>query len=289
MAKKFYRGINNKATEMKKFYIGVGNKAKRVVKMYIGIDNVAKICYELTKVTISYVTNLTSSFTSKTIYIGDKYTVPTITPSNSNREDFWFKSDATAKNDSKKKYIDYPWCAYADANPNIYQLYGYSQDMLAKHWNEIGRAIGLSKGDAASQLCLTEENHTLQHVYRPKVVTITATASEGSYSKSFANIHNSSNSILYDFISTGAGYSSTQNAYPGMYLVLHARHASGAANVGSDGSACAVKINGTKVSGRGEYAYKIPNDVKAIKVVLSVDDHWDGGESWIVSVTTTKL
>ena len=74
-----------------------------------------------------------------------------------------------------------------------------------------------------------------------------------------------------------------------MYLILHARHADGFASVGSNGSACAVKIDGKKVSGRGEYAYKIPNDIKAIRVVLSVDDHWDGGESWIVSVTTTKL
>lgn len=289
MAKKFYRGINNKATEMKKFYIGVGNKAKRVVKMYIGIDNVAKICYELAKVTISYVTNLTSSFTSKTIYIGHKYPIPTITPSNSNREDFWFKSDATAKNDSKKKYIDYPWCAYADANPNVYKLYGYSQDMLAKHWNETGRAVGYSKGDVASQTCLTEEDHTLQHVYRSKVVKITATASESSSSKSFANIHNSKNNILYNFISTGSNYSSTQNAYPGMYLILQARHVDGLSNVGSDGSACAVKIDGKKVSGRGEYTYKIPDDIKSIKVVLSIDNHWDGGQSWVVSVTTTKL
>lgn len=289
MAKKFYIGVQDKAHQMKKGYIGIDGKARQIKKIYIGINNIAKLCYERIKTKITYLSNLTLSFNTKEIYSGEKYLLPSITPTNSNREDFWFKSDATAKNDSKKKYIDYPWCAYADANSSVYNSYGYSQDMLAKHWNETGRAAGYSKGDAASQLCLTEENHTLQHVYRPKVVTITATASQTSHSRSFANIHNSSNSILYAFISDGEGYSNTQNAYPGMYLILHARHEDGLLGVGSDGSACAVKINGTKVSGRGEYAYKIPNDIKAIKVVLGVDDHWDGGESWVVTVTTTKL
>ena len=150
MAHGIFVGIGNKARRAIKLLVGVKDKARRITKVYVGVNDVAQLCYEAIKVTVSYVTSLTASYTTKEIWFGDKYSLPTITPSNSSREDFWFKPDATAKNDSKKKYIDYPWCAYADANSSVYKSYGYSQDLLAKHWNETGRAAGYSKGDVAS-------------------------------------------------------------------------------------------------------------------------------------------
>ena len=283
MARKIYRGINNRANEMKRFYIGVGNKARRAIKIYVGIDDIARLCYKSVRVTISYITNLKASFTSKVIYTGEKYIVPTISPANSQREDFWFDPSATAKHDKSKKYIDYPWCAFADINSYAYEECGYAQDLLAQHYRRYNKT---DNGDITSSICEKDENHSLQHVYVSKYVTVTGTAPEITESNDFATIYNSKNEIVDRFWAWN-DWSST--VYPGMVIQFHARHSDGLANVGSDGSACWVKINGNKVSQRGSYYYKIPNNTTSIKISLNVDYHWDGGQSWQITVTTTEI
>jgi hypothetical protein len=79
-------------------------------------------------------------------------------------------------------------------------------------------------------------------------------------------------------------------AQPDMKLKLRVIYKRGLSNAGSDGVNCAIKLDGTKViSGPGTYTYTIPKDIKAIKINFDKDDHWDAGESWILTATTTKM
>lgn len=133
MAKGFYVGVDNKARKAKKMYVGVDGKARKIKKVYIGVDGKARLCYSSGEtVIITYSSSLSLSYTSKTIESGTAYGSFPLT-ANSNRVDFWFESGATAKHDSSKSYASYPWCAYADANSDLYSAYGYNQGRLAQH------------------------------------------------------------------------------------------------------------------------------------------------------------
>lgn len=134
---------------------------RKVKKVYVGDENgIARICYN-GLATITYKTNLDTTFTTKDVLILDKYGSMPIT-ADSARVDFWFKPNSVAKKDSSKKYIDYPWCAYADANPSLYSSYGYKEDRLAKHWNEVGRSGNYDLGCITkNSICTTREDHIL--------------------------------------------------------------------------------------------------------------------------------
>lgn len=288
MAANMYRGIKNIARIFKRMYIGVNNKARPIRKAYIGIDGIARLCFETQKVIVSYVTSLTSSFSSKTVYVGDLYpTSPTVTPANSNRVDFWFPANATAKKSTSKKYIDYPWYAYADANSDLYTKYGYAEDLLAKHWNETGKSKGLSLGDAATLRCLTEEDHIVQHVYRPKAITLTAKHSTEAYSGySYVTIKNSKGNTLQTFSTTGAAATNTYTVYPGMKITITSRYWAG---ISESRTTSFIKLNGTTVvNGAGSYTYTVPTDIKAMTISLIEDDHLLG-QSWQITATTTKF
>jgi hypothetical protein len=168
MAKRVYIGVNDKARRVKKIYTGINNVARKVKKIYVGVGNIARLCYTAF-VNVTYTSKKTLSFSTKEVEPGTAYgTFPTLPapPAKEDgaggRVDFWFDPKATAKYDSSKKYIDYPWCAYADANPDLYSSYGYKKDLLASHWNTSGitgnRALG---GITPTTICTNEEDHTL--------------------------------------------------------------------------------------------------------------------------------
>ena len=243
------------------------------------------LCYRLTN-KVFYSTSLTASFTEKEIAPGQQYGSFPIS-SKSGRVDFWFDTTTTAKKDSKKKYIDYPWCAYADRNPELYNSYGYAQDLLAKHWYETGSSAGLKTGTlTATSVCAKDVSHTLQHVYRPDAIALTATETEGYEGKSFVDVYNSKNTMLVAFDKSG-----TYTIYPGMTLVFHARYDSGLGSDDGGNHACKVTIDGTVVGYRGASYWKVPDNIKAVKVTLAVDDHASPlfSQSWIITVKTTKL
>ena len=307
MAKKFYIGIENKARKMIKGYIGINGKARRIKKIYIGVNNIARLCYEKIKVKVTYLSNLTLSFKSKDIYPEEEYTFPTVTPSNSNRQDFWFYPESTAKKDSSKKYIDYPWCAYADANAEAYNKCKYVQDKLAMHWLSTGKSKGYSKGDLTK--CEKEIDHTIQHVYSNGVSCTFKGEGEKTAGSSYtyAEVFTSDGTNIINFIGRGiplftaindiinifssstvqTAFEGTTTLFPGTKIKLITRYNEGLLGIGSGGSACYIKINGTKVAGRGSYTYTIPNNIKTLKVQLGMDTHYDGGESWVINVTTT--
>ena len=292
MAKNIYIGIANKAHQIAKGFIGIDNKARRIKKIYIGVNNIAKLCYNAL-VTISYVTSLTANYTSKEMWLYDKYSLPTLTPTNSNRVDFWFDPSATAKNDSKKKYIDYPWCAYADANSSVYSSYGYAQDLLAKHWDTTGASKNLSLGTVTTNtICEKKEDHTLQHTYcARKIKVVIAAKSEAALTDlPFAEAFDSKGVSQKTFMGTDDEKNTTYYVYPGMKMKLYAKWDKGFGSVGSDGSACSVTIDGVKVlAGIGTYTYTIPNNVSQLTLNLSNDLHTDFSSSYRVTMSTTKI
>lgn len=287
MAKGIFSGIDNVAQKGKKAYIGIDGIARKVKKMYIGVENIARLCYQAF-IKVTYQSDLDMSFTEKEIEEeGDVYGDFPIT-SDSNRVDFWFHPETLATNDPGKKYVDYPWCAYADLYSDLYQQMGYREDYLAQHWNENGISEGRSLGTlTSSSICEKQEDHTLYHVYRPKVITLTGVGGTTTGIATFWEVLGSDGTSLGSQLGTVS--TKTMNVYPGMTINFYARHVDGSFNVGSDGSACWVKIDGTTVGGRGTYAYTVPTDISAIKIVLNVDNHWDGGLSYQITVTTTAF
>lgn len=283
--KKGYVGVEDGANYLKRLYVGINNTARRIIKGYVGVDGVAKLCY-LIVTKVSYITSLTASFTEKVIPLHQPYGDFPIT-GKSGCIDFWFDSTATAKHDSKKKYFDYPWCAYADQNPALYGTYGYAQDLLAKHWYETGKSKKLNTGTLTkNSICEKEENHSLQHVRRPEVITLTASETEGHEGKSFVDVCDSKGNLLKAFDASG-----TYNIYPGMTLVFHARFDSGLGSDNGGNYACKVTVDGKVLGYRGASYWKVPDNIKAIKVTLAVDNHIEPllAQSWIVTATTTKI
>ena len=283
--KKGYVGVEDGANYLKRLYVGINDVARRIIKGYVGVDGVARLCY-LLATRVKYQTELTASFAEKIIPVGQAYGAFPIA-ANNNRIDFWFNSTATAKNDTKKKYVDYPWCAYADANPSVYASYGYSQDLLAKHWYETGAAAGLSLGIITSDMiCDTDIDHTLGHAYRPKSIAFTASQTEGTSGKSFVDVCDSKGTVLKAFTESG-----TYTIYPGMTLIFHARYNEGLGSDDGGNHACKVIIDGVVKGYRGATYWKVPNNIKAVKVNLEIDDHINPllSQSWIITVTTTKL
>lgn len=286
--KKGYAGVEDGASYLKRLYVGINDTARRIIKGYVGVDGIARLCY-LLATKVKYVTSLTASFTEKVVPVGQPYGSFPITAKD-NRVDFWFDPTATAKNDKKKKYVDYPWCAYADANPSIYSSYGYSQDLLAKHWDTTGASKKLSLGSITENtICKSEEEHTLQHAYcARKIKVVIATKSE-SGSKSMAEVFDSNGNSLKEFFGEDTEKSATYYVYPGMKMKLYARHGSGFDGIGDDGSACAVTIDGVKKISMGTYTYTIPNNVSQLTLNLSNDTHADLGYSFRVTLSTSKI
>lgn len=288
--KKGYVGVEDGANYLKRLYVGINDVARRIVKGYVGVDGVARLCY-LLATKVKYQTALTTSFTEKIVPIGQTYGAFPIT-ANSNRVDFWFDPTATAKNDKKKKYVDYPWCAYADANPSVYASYGYSQDLLAKHWDTTGASKKLDLGSITeSTICDIEEEHTLQHAYcARKTKVVIATKSESANTDyPFAEVFDSKGTLIKSIYGTDDEKNATYYVYPGMTLKLYARWIRGFGSVGSDGSACSITIDGTTYPGKGTRTYVIPNNVSQLTLNLSNDLHSDLSNSYRVTLSTTKI
>ena len=301
MAKRVYIGVNDKARRVKRVYLGINNIARKVKKIYIGVGNVARLCYTAF-VNVTYKSSKALSFTSKEVEPETAYgAFPTISqtiPSGcSGRVDFWFHPNATAKYDSSKKYIDYPWCAYADAHPDLYSQYGYAQDLLAKHWYTDGRVytnwpLGTLTAD---NVCTLEDNHELQHVYRPLRTWNANHLSIESITGAVAwEIKDSKGNVVYAQGSTALGYD--QSIFPGMTITAYGRWFDGLTNVGADGSACGVwlGIDGgsetKKTSGVNKtFTYTVPNNVYKVRIELLQDRHWDGGESWQVHIWISEF
>lgn len=286
--KKGYVGVEDGANYLKRLYVGINDVARRIIKGYVGVDGIARLCY-LLATRVKYETALTTSFTEKIAPVGQPYGSFPITAKD-NRVDFWFDPTATAKHDSKKKYVDYPWCAYADANATVYDSYGYAQDLLAKHWDTTGASQKLSLGTITEDtLCNKDIDHTLQHAYCARKIKVTiATKSEHS-SYSMAEVFDSNGNSLIEFFGKDEEKSATYYVYPGMKMKLYARHKSGFNGVGDDGSACAVTIDGVKKINMGTYTYTIPNNVSQLTLNLSNDTHADLGYSFRVTLSTTKI
>lgn len=263
---------------------------RKVKKVYVGDENgIARLCYNGIA-TVTYQTNskLTLSTTSKDILILNKYGTLPISKASA-RVDFWFKNpNATTKHDSTKKYIDNPWCLYADANPNVYNSYGYNKDLLAQHWNDTGSKNNYSLGSiTSSSVCATREDHTLQHVARPKSVSWSGQALEFLGSDSFYawEVYNSKGTKIYQQDSWS--HDTSWTLYPGMKIKFTVRQHSG---LFGNTNNTAIKIDGvTKKSGAGSYTYTIPDNVSAIKAVFDIDEHQDFSASEIITVTTTKV
>lgn len=286
--KKGYAGVEDGASYLKRLYVGINDTARRIIKGYVGVDDVARLCY-LLATKVKYQSAQTMLFAEKIVPIGQPYGDFPIAE-NSNRVDFWFDPAATAKNDKNKKYVDYPWCAYADANPSVYASYGYSQDLLAKHWDITGESQKLDLGGITENtICKIEEEHTLQHAYTArKIKVVIATKSESS-SYSMAEVFDSKGNSLKEFFGIDEEKSATYYVYPGMKMKLYARHGSGFTGIGDDGSACAVTIDGVKKINQGTYTYTIPNNVSQLTLNLSNDLHADLGYSFRVTLSTTKI
>lgn len=288
--KKGYAGVEDGASYLKRLYVGINDVARRIIKGYVGVDGVARLCY-LLATRVKYQTALTISFAEKIVPIGQPYgDFPIAT--NSNRVDFWFDPATTAKNDKKKKYVDYPWCAYADANPSVYASYGYSQDLLAKHWDTTGASQKLSLGSITENtICETEEEHTLQHAYcARKTKVVIATKSESADTNyPFAEVFDSKGTLIKSIYGTDNEKNETYYVYPGMTLKLHAIWRKGLSDVGSDGSACSVTIDGTTYPGIGTRTYVIPNNVSQLTLNLSNDTHIDLSNSYRITLSTTKI
>lgn len=286
MAKGFYVGVDNKARKAKKMYVGIDGKARKIKKVYIGVDGKARLCYTLTSsVKVTYSSSKTLSFTSKTIDTGTKYPIPSITPVDAVRADFWVQSGATAKNDSSKKYADYPWCVYADAHPDVYNTYGYAQDRLAKHYWENGASEGRTLGGITpSTVCEKEVDHTLQHVYASHMVSITNDGELQDNYITFATLYYSNGTQARIF---ETGRDETYVAYPGMYIIFNAVWKEGV--IGTTPNNCSITINGVKVQGKGTYKYTIPNNVSKIYMRGQQDIHTNLGYSTVITVTTTTI
>lgn len=286
MAKGFYVGVDNKARKAKKMYVGVDGKARKIKKVYIGVDGKARLCYSSsTAVKVTYSSSKTLSFTSKTINSDDVYgLLPTITPDIANITSFWFLPDATAAKDSSKKYIDYPWCAYADAHSDLYSAYGYAQDRLAKHYEEHGYSEGRATGSITyNTVCKKDVDHTLQHVYRSSKITFTNDGMLQDDKHTCAVAYYSDGTQAASF-TTGTNIGGT--LYPGMYIIFTATQKNG---IGADTNTCSITINGTKVKGEGSYKYTIPNNVSSIYMRALQDWHKNLGWSTIITVTTTTI
>lgn len=288
MAKGFYVGVDNKARKAKKMYVGVDGKARKIKKVYIGVDGKARLCYSSGEmVVITYSSSLSLSYTSKTVEVGKAYGAFPLT-ANSNRVDFWFESGAKAKKDSSKSYANYPWCAYADANSDLYSAYGYDQGRLAQHWNERGASEGRSLGGVtATTICTKETNHTLQHSYTSKKVAVTNSSKDLKAMGPIAYLYHSDGTQVVGF--SIRGDTPTYTAYPGMYFVFYVEHNSGL--LGRNSSK--ITINGTTVATANgntkTYKYVIPNNLKTLTMNCIQDEHADGGWSWINTITTTTI
>lgn len=288
--KKGYVGVEGGANHLKQIYVGVHDMAHRVIKGYVGVNGVARLCYLLiTKV--KYQTTLTMSFTEKIVSIGQAYGAFPITV-NSDRVDFWFDPASTAKYDKNKKYVDYPWCAYADANPSVYTSCGYSQDLLAKHWDITGASEELSLGSITeSTICKTGEEHTLQHTYcaRQTKVAIATGSESADANYPFAEVFDSKGTLLKSIYGTDDEKNTIYYVYPGMTLKLYARQLQSQGSVGSDDSACSITIDGITYPGEGIQTYIIPNNASQITLNLSNDVHDDLSNSYQVTLLTTKI
>lgn len=292
-------------TKIKKLHVNKGGTKSLIRKLKVVKDGVTTIPYALPEVTFS--SSLLSNTTKKDVLMGDTYgTFPTLT-ANSNRVDFWFTTDAVAKNDSNKKYIDYPWCAYADANSSLYNSYQYKEDLLAKHWATTGSTSSSYKLGSLDNttICTKTDNHTVQHAYSVKAVTLTySSRAESDYSSQvFCEIYYSDNTLVTQLKMSGSG--GTITVYPGMQLKLYARYL-GDSRVNA---AATVQIDGTtKVSLSGKYGsslvgsttYTIPRNVQSITVAGTYNNRRDivnsglmpdyaTGEDLSVTVTTKTL
>ncbi len=295
MEKKTYFGDKS----VKNIYLNVSGVNKRVRRLYFHTNNTNKLCYSCPKVTFKSTLDLILGSTegkeiNKDVFTDTAYgTFPTAS-SNSNRVDFWCYPNATAKFDSTKKYVDNPWCIYCDANSansssGLYKSCGYTEDKLAEHWATEGYKSSsgfILGGLSAADICTETADHTIQHCYSTKTISISATC--GTAAKTYADLYNSSGTLVRSFTMNGNSVNGV-TGYPGMYFIFHARHQDGTFNVGSDGSACAVNINGTKVSGRGDYTYTLPRNISKLVIAAASDNHWDGGVSFNISVTTTAV
>ena len=287
MARKIHIGVDDTAKQARKIYVGVDGIARRVKKIYIGVENLARLCYAAF-VRVFYQSDLSLSFTEKEVDAGTAYgSFPTL-PTDSNRVDFWFHPDTIALNDPGKKYIDYPWCAYSDQYPDLYKQMGYREDYLAEHWDKYGVSEGRTLGTlTANDICTKTDDHTLYHRYAPKSIILSGVADTITGIATFWEVFGSDGTSLGSM--AGTTDTKSMKVYPGMQIYFYARHDDGWANVGSDGSACFVKIDGVTVGQRGTYVYTVPKDVQNIHAVLNVDNHWDNGLSYQITVTTTKF
>ncbi len=296
MAKGVYVGINNIARKIPKIYVGVDGIARKVKRVYIGVDNKARLCFDFGKkrVKVNYISNLTLNATQRELNVGEPYGTMPITPRGElltapGRVDFWFYPNAKAQHDSSKPYKTNPWCAYADVNPTLYSQYGYAKDLLAKHWRETGEPNGWNLGGVTpSTICENEEEHNLEHAYQISGVVLEcgSTVSGLVTDKTWCDVYSSTGSLIFSVKGEDV-LGETDRVHPGMTIQFHARHQSGILNVGSDGSACWVTLNGQKVSGRGTYTYTVPENIKTITASITTDNHYDGGMSWQIAVTTT--
>lgn len=281
MSKKIYVGVNNKAQRVKKVYVGINNIAHQVKKIYIGINDTAKLVFS-SFVKVIYQSKMNLSFTEKDLIPNeDTYIFPLT--SSSDRVDFWFNLNDTAKNDSSKKYIDYPWCAYADANPNLYSAYNYNKDLLAKHWNEIGSKNNYNLGGInTSTLCTNYNDHTIQHIARPKSIKWTGKMKTfGSDSDLAWEVFDSKGTKIH--YQDNLSYDTSWNLYPGMKITFYVRQHTILFGTNN----CAIYLNGKKKkNGAGSFTYTIPDDILTIDASKDFDLHLDGSWSEIIKITT---
>lgn len=290
---------------VERVYIDQKDSDHLLRKLYLNDGNEQTLYYALPEVTFQ--SSLLSSPVKKDVLSDTAYGDFPSLAQNNNRVDFWFTTDAVAKNDSNKKYIDYPWCAYADANSSLYNSYQYKEDLLAKHWATTGSASSSYKLGSLDNttICTKTDNHTVQHTYSVKAVTLTySSRAESNYSSQvFCEIYYSDNTLVTQLKMSGAG--GTITVYPGMQLKLYARYL-GDSRVNA---AATVKINGsTKVSLSGKYGsslvgsttYTIPRNVQSITVAGTYNNRRDiissglipdyaTGEDLSVTVTTKTL
>lgn len=276
---------------VERVYIDQKDSDHLLRKLYLNDGSGQTLYYALPEVTFQ--SSLLSSSVKKDVLSDTAYgDFPTLT-ADSNRVDFWFTTDAVAKNDSTKKYVDYPWCAYADANSSLYSSYQYKEDLLAKHWYSTGSTSGsgyILGGLTQNSICTKEDSHQIQHVSRQKSipVTITSEKSLGTFfsSANAAVVRNSNGGTEYALEpATTTSQSYTWHAQPGMTLTATAVQG-GAGSLNPQ-----VTLNGTKKVGNGSWSLDITKDIKSITVhvatyfptKLSVPV----GEYWQISITTT--
>lgn len=194
-------------------------------------------------------------------------------------------------NDETKKYIDYPWCAYADANPSLYTTYGYAEDLLAKHWDSTGAKKGLALGGIINTtICTKETEHTLQEICRPRKITCKSYKYDDITGVNDSNnsclVYDSKGNQIYAHANNGTV---TWTLYPGYKVRFLLRWEPPLFGSGS-ASRTWVKINGKQVAtGRGQYDYVVPNDISAMDITIFINVRDDLSADSQFTVTTTKF